>query len=60
MEGQGSRIFFGAGKTGRKACQEGRTMGLRRFCILEGVSWAAFPAVFQVLEAEEGGAAVSD
>ena len=51
---------FFSGKTGRKACQAGRPMGLRRFCILEGVSWAASPAVFQALEAAEGGTAVSD
>lgn len=52
----------GFSELGRRAARlvSGRTMGLRRFCILEGVSWAAFPAVFQVLEAEEGGAAVSD
>lgn len=56
----GQPDFFRSWEDVRKACQEGRTMGLRRFCILEGAAWAAFPAVFQVLEAEEGGAAVSD
>ena len=67
VEGQGSRvwkessrIFFGAGKTGRKACQADRQMGLRRFCILEGAAWPSLPAIFQTLEAEEGGTAVSD
>ena len=50
----------GAGKTGRKACQADRQMVFGRFCILEGAAWASIPAIFQTLEAAEGGTAVSD
>ena len=59
-QGDGEKELRAAAETWKARAAGSFSELVRRFCILEGVSWAAFPAVFQVLEAEEGGAAVSD
>ena len=60
--GSGKKAAGFLSELGRRALRLARRTG-RWFSgvfILEGAAWASLPAVFQTLEAEEGGTAVSD